>query len=237
MCGRYSLAITPIRLTETFELPPDTCFPPARYNIAPTQTAPVVRLDENGARTLGVLRWGLVPAWAKDPSIGSRMVNARSETVAEKPSFRTAYKKRRCLVPASGFYEWMKAPGGKKQPYFIRPAADHCMAMAGLWERWSASDKEEPIETFTILTMAANQAMEKLHDRMPVLVPREAFNRWLDPAQDSTDLFCPREEPALSIYAVSTRVNSPTKDEQNLIEPIDTDAGPLNSSQQRSFFE
>ena len=237
MCGRYALAISPTRLIEAFELPPDTRVPAGRYNIAPTQAAPVVRFDANGARTLGLLRWGLVPAWAKDASIGSRMINARSETVAEKPSFRAAYKKRRCLVPASGFYEWRKVPGGKKQPYFIRPAADDCMAMAGLWERWSASDKEEPIETFTILTTAANQAMEKLHDRMPVLVPREAFDRWLDPTQEATDLLSPRDEPALSIYAVSTRVNSPTIDEQALIEPIDSGAASASSSQQRSFFE
>lgn len=220
MCGRYTLAVLPAKAIEAFGLPAHVRFPPPRYNIAPTQVAPVIRRGAGGERTLDLLRWGLVPAWAKDLSVGSRMINARCETVNEKPSFRMAYKQRRCLVPSSGFYEWRKGPGGKKQPYFIHPADDDCMAMAGLWERWGGSEQGGPVETFTILTTAANRAMAQLHDRMPVLVPPDAFDRWLDPAQDATDLLGPREEPVLTIYAVSPRVNSPAVDEPALIEPI-----------------
>lgn len=237
MCGRYALAIMPIRLTATFALPPETVFPADRYNIAPTQKAPVIRIDANGIRNLAILRWGLVPGWAKDLTVGSKMINARSETVATKPSFRAAYKMRRCLVPTSGFFEWKKMPNGNKQPYFIHSDSDECLVMAGLWEQWRDREHNQAVETFTILTTAANQAMKSLHDRMPVFVSPDDFDRWLDPAMDSSDLLQPDETLALSMHPVSRRVNSTNVDEPSLLAPIDLDTRAVKPDPQRRLFD
>ncbi len=215
MCGRYTLS-TPIDvvrdlfdLTEAPELRP-------RFNIAPTQEAPVVRVQA-GARGLDLVKWGLVPYWAKDPSSGP--INARSETVAEKPSFRAAFKKRRCLVVADGFYEWQKVAGSGKQPFYFQLPDSRPFAFAGLWERWAKGD--EPLETFTILTKEANQIVGEIHPRMPVILGREAYAPWLDPELQDGGMLSglleigPMDE--LTRYPVSTYVNSPANDSPECI--------------------
>src|SRR5262245_35107324 len=175
MCGRFTLATSRAQLADLFRLAggPEL---PLRYNIAPTQPVPVVRAAGDG-RALALARWGLIPRWATDPAIGNRLINARSETVAEKPSFRDAFRKRRCLIPATGFYEWAKTAGGK-QPYHFRLLDGRPFAFAGLWERWDRGG--EPVESCTILTTAANAVVRPVHERMPVILPAEAFAAWLD---------------------------------------------------------
>ena len=224
MCGRYALSASSTVLVDLFRLVKAVGELKPRYNIAPTQVVPVVRLDNDDQRSLASLRWGLVPRWAKDLSIGSRLINARSETVDEKPSFRDAYRRRRCLVPASGFFEWKKLPGGKKLPYFIHAANDEPMAMAGLWERWGGNDASDPIETFTVLTTSANGTLQGLHDRMPVIIAPADFDRWLNPSSDAGDLLRPAADDLLAMHPVSTRVNSPKNDDQSLVEPVDDTA-------------
>lgn len=151
-----------------------------RYNAAPTQRLPIVRVSDQGNLELKLLRWGLIPSWAKDPSIGVKMINARGETVAEKPAFRAAFKRRRCLVPMAGFYEWQKTPAGK-MPHFIHPLNSGFWAIAGLYEWWPGKDGAEPIESYTIITTEANEMMANLHDRMPVILHKSDFDAWLDP--------------------------------------------------------
>lgn len=171
------------------------------------------------------MRWGLVPSWARDISLGSRMINARSETAAEKPAFRSAFKKRRCLVLADGFYEWKKTDSGK-QPFYIRVRGG-LYAMAGLWERWQPSEGEnrESIETCTILTTQANNALAGLHDRMPVILDTTDFRRWLDPngtrAEPLLPLLKPCPDDWITFWPVSTRVNRPAHDQPDCIEPLD----------------
>jgi len=180
MCGRYVFAILPSQLETLFGLHETPADLRARYNIAPTQIAPVIRIDPQGdGRVCSMLRWGLIPKWAKDPAIASSLINARCETVADKPAFRSAYRSRRCLVPASGFYEWKKSDGGTKQPYFIYREDQRPIAMAGLWENWTDPVSSIPVETFTILTTVASEAIRPLHDRMPVIIPPEHFDEWL----------------------------------------------------------
>ena len=179
MCGRFALIVDASVLADVFDVDPPRDLKP-RFNIAPTQEAPIVRAASGGARKCVTMRWGLVPSWAKDVSIGARMINARSETAAEKPSFRSAFKSRRCLVPASGFYEWVKGPGGK-QPHFIHFTDARVFAFAGLWERWSKGESG-PLDTFTILTTTPNDLIRDLHDRMPVILPRENYAEWLEPS-------------------------------------------------------
>lgn len=219
MCGRYSLSVPAEALAALFRFAMSEPLK-SRFNIAPTQLAPVVRLDDDDQRSLALLRWGLVPRWAKDLSIGSRLINARSETVDEKPSFRDAYRRRRCLIPASGFFEWKKLPSGTKQPYFIHPAGDEPIAMAGLWERWGGTDASDPSETFTVLTTSANGTLQGLHDRMPVIIAPADFDRWLNPSNDAGVLLRPAADDLLAMHPVSTRVNSPKRDDPSLVEPI-----------------
>jgi putative SOS response-associated peptidase YedK len=221
MCGRFALATEKHLLEILFELDlqPDFDFKP-RYNIAPAQKVPVVRLDsKEGKRELTEMKWGLVPFWAKDISIGNRLINARAETVAEKPSFRDAFKKRRLLVPASGFYEWKKT-AGRKTPYYISNADRRLLALAGLWERW---DKEgEPLETFTILTTAPNSLVAELHDRMPVIISQADYENWLQPDPDFVELeqlFRPYPEEKLRVTAVSSLVNNPANECPELLQP------------------
>ncbi|MDO8631789.1 MAG: SOS response-associated peptidase, partial [Phycisphaerales bacterium] len=183
MCGRYTLTISQQQLAEAFEIHELEHLRP-RYNIAPTQVVPVVRVSgESGRRELAMYRWGLIPHWAKDPTIGNRMINARAETAAEKPAFRSAMKRQRCLVPCTGFYEWkVLDPAAKKpakQPYYIRRRDEGVFAFAGLWDRWRSPDGKE-INSFAILTTEPNELMRELHDRMPVIIPREAYGVWLD---------------------------------------------------------
>ncbi|WP_367280825.1 SOS response-associated peptidase [uncultured Chloroflexus sp.] len=217
MCGRYTLAVTPARLAARFGVAPLEFQP--RYNIAPTQPVVAARNGQNG-RELVFLRWGLIPAWAKDASIGARMINARSETALDKPAFRTAFRRRRCLLPASGFYEWQTTPAGK-QPYYFSPVDDEMIAFAGLWEQWQAPDGTL-IESCTILTTAANEVVAPIHDRMPVMLPSDLAALWLDPAADVARLheLCLAPPPvALRVYPVSKAVNQVRNDSEVLIRP------------------
>lgn len=220
MCGRYELHTHPAALALAFGLD----FPPAirpRYNIAPTQDIPVIRLAQSGARELAQMRWGLVPRWAKDPSIGARMINARAETLAQKPSFRTAFQRHRCLIPADGFYEWKPAPAGGKQPIHVGMKDERPFAIAGLTERW-LSPEGEVLDTCTIVTTTANALLATMHDRMPVIVAPADYARWLDVASDAdvTDLLAPYPAAAMTWYPVSTRVNSVRNDDAALIEQV-----------------
>lgn len=223
MCGRYALTASPEQLMILFDLLQVTFDLVPRYNLAPTQIAPVVHLGDDGLRTLTPMSWGLVPRWAKDRSIGSRLINARSETVTEKPAFRTAFRQRRCLVPADGFYEWRRTAAGK-QPYFIHRADHTPLVMAGLWEQWQDPNGQESLQTFTILTTHANHFLSQLHDRMPVFIDRDRFDDWLNgDASDETSRATwlrPAAEDLLVMHPVSTRVNSPAHDEPTLVEPI-----------------
>lgn len=217
MCGRYTLAVSPAQLAARFGVAPLELQP--RYNIAPTQPAPVVRLGDDG-REMTLLRWGLIPSWANDASIGARLINARSETVLEKPAFRTAFRRRRCLIPASGFYEWQATAAGK-QPFYITSVDGEPMAFAGLWEQWRAPDGAL-LESYTILTTAANAVVAPIHDRMPVILPPDLDALWLDPAADVSRLhaLCLNPPPvALRAYPVSRAVNQVRNDNEELIQP------------------
>jgi putative SOS response-associated peptidase YedK len=212
MCSRYFLDADGNVIAYTFHVPVHDRIR-KRFNIAPTQEAPVVRVGEDGERRVDLLRWGLVPFWAQDPSIGNRMINARSETVAEKPSFRAAFKSRRCLVPATGFFEWKGEPG-HKQPFAITAGDQPLFAFAGLWESWR--DKSQPespaLETFTILTTDASPDVAAIHDRMPVILPAERAGEWLAaPVAKAQDLLKPYAGP-VRIRAVSRLVGNPRND-------------------------
>ncbi len=220
MCGRYELHTQPAALALAFGLP----FPPQmrpRYNIAPMQDVPIVRRKSTGERELVEVRWGLVPRWAKDPAIGNRMINARSETLADKPSFRMALKRHRCLLPADGFYEWKRTASGTKQPLHIGMKDASPFAFAGLFERW-LSPAGEVLDTCTIITTEANALLAPLHDRMPMIVPPVAYDRWLDAAnEDIADLLAPFPGDLMSYHPVSTRVNSVRNDDAKLIVRVD----------------
>ncbi len=216
MCGRYALHSNPQVIGLEFALGAVPDFA-ARYNIAPTARVLVVRAPGT-ARQGAMLRWGLVPRWAKDPSIGARMNNARAETVAAKPSFREAYRRRRCLLPADGFFEW-KAEDGRKQPYYITPADGGLFAFAALWETWNGPPG--PLETCAIVTTDANEAMAAVHERMPVIVPRGEYARWLDCAagNDVGDLLHPAADGTIAIRRVGRAVNFARNDSPKLVEP------------------
>jgi putative SOS response-associated peptidase YedK len=219
MCGRYELHTHPAALALAFGL----SIPPslkARYNIAPMQDVPVIRLAADGEREVAHLRWGLVPRWAKDPSIGARMINARAETLAEKPSFRTALKRHRILIPATGFYEWKVLPGAGKQPIHIGMKDGAPFAFAGLAERW-LSPEGEVLDTCTIVTTQANAMLATMYDRMPAIIAPTQYARWLDVAvTDVADLFAPYPADAMTYYPVSTRVNNVRHDDATLIERV-----------------
>lgn len=222
MCGRFTLTSPDQDLAVQFDLPAIPSLEP-RYNIAPTQLVAAVRETRDGAgRELAMLRWGLIPFWAKDPGIGSRMINARAETVAEKPSYRTSFKRKRCLVPADGFYEW-QATGGPKQPFYFRFEGGGPFALAGLWDRWEKGE-DEPVETFTILTTEPNEVVAPVHQRMPVILDREGMAVWLDPAIEEAEQLQPLLGPfpaaGMEAYPVSTFVNSPGNDTPRCIEPL-----------------
>lgn len=228
MCGRFALLtpghdlLTQFGVTETAV---DASMIAPRYNIAPTQPVVVVRASTSSVtdqRELAFLLWGLIPSWAKDPKIGSRLINARSETVAEKPSFRAAFKRRRCLVLADGFYEWQKLKG-KKQPTFIQMADKRPFALAGLWETWHSPDGGE-LDTCTILTTTPNELMAPIHNRMPVILEPEDYDTWLYPGnQPKIALHLLRSFPSekMAAYPVSTWVNSPAHDDAQCIVPLE----------------
>lgn len=219
MCGRYTLK-TPIDvLAEYFEVEdyPSSLTP--SYNIAPTQEVAAI-VEEDEKRKLEVFRWGLIPSWAKDPSMGNKMINARAETVSEKPSFRSAFKKRRCLIVADGFYEWQKTDNGK-QPYHFKMKDSSPFAFAGLWESW---DKEgEEIRSCSIITTDANDLMNEIHHRMPVILPPENYGVWLDQGFEEKealiDLLRLYPSDEMEAYPVSRRVNKPSNNEPSIIEP------------------
>ncbi|MBU6412693.1 MAG: SOS response-associated peptidase [Planctomycetes bacterium] len=228
MCGRFTHLFTWKQLYELLALHGIECAIPARYNVAPTQTAPVVVADdETGFNVLRQLQWGLVPSWADDPKIGSSLINARGESVATKPAFRSAFKHRRCIVPISGFYEWKPIPGSKfKQPLYITPTdVGDIWLLAGLWESWKQREGSS-LDTFTILTTAANQAMAKIHDRMPVILERADALRWLDhtpsAVESSTNIASSliTQYPAerMLFTPVSRLVNAPRNDSPDCIK-------------------
>jgi len=227
MCGRFTYLLSWSEIVALYGLTAVTEMAPdwkPRFNAAPTQTMPVIRLNAAGKRELAALRWGLVPSWSKDPAMGAKLINARAETVAEKPAFRSAFKLRRCLVPADGFYEWRKLPGGGKQPYRITMADGAPFAFAGLWERWSKGP--EPLETFTIITTTANSLVAPIHDRMPVIIDAADHDAWLEARDTAIPMALLRPYPAerMTAYPVSTRVNSPRNDDASVIERATADA-------------
>jgi putative SOS response-associated peptidase YedK len=223
MCGRYVLVADPNIIQQTFDL--DSVESGidfgARYNIAPTQMVPVITNEH--PKALELYRWGLIPSWAKEESIGNKLINARADGVAEKPSFRSAFKRRRCLVPATGFYEWQKGDGKTKTPMFIHLKDQDVFAFAGLWEVWHSTDGDE-LRTFTIITTDANDFMRPIHDRMPIILHKKDYDLWLDPGEVPAGklqpLLKPYESSKMTAYEVSRAVNTPMIDEPQLIEPV-----------------
>jgi putative SOS response-associated peptidase YedK len=226
MCGRYAITSAPEAIRALFRYDERPNFPP-RYNVAPTQPIPIVRLVD-GKRQFALVRWGLIPAWAKDPKTFSLLINARGESAIDKPAFRNAMKRRRCLIPADGFYEWTQI-GDRKRPYFVRPKADGPMAFAGLFETWTGPNGEEQ-DTAAIVTTTANRTLSAIHDRMPVIVPPDAFDLWLDcgnvDAMTASALIAPAREGLVEVYEVSTAVNRVANDDARLTEPAVAEAPP-----------
>ncbi len=224
MCGRFTLKTDPETLTGTF---PGFTTPAAdemrpRYNIAPSQ--PVAVVPNNGENNVEFFQWGLIPSWAKDPKIGNRMINARAETLAEKPSFRTPYKRRRCLILTDGFYEWKAEPGSKtKTPFYIRLKSEKPFAFAGLWEAWSPNIDDDPLLSCTIITTSPNALMQPIHRRMPVILEPNAYDQWLDPSDQSPKqldgLLQPYPAMEMEAYPVSRLVNRPSNDSSDCIAP------------------
>jgi putative SOS response-associated peptidase YedK len=221
MCARVTLFSTPETVAAAFQLEEPPPLQP-RYNIAPSQPVPVVRLDRQGRREFVHLRWGLIPSWANDPSLGQRLINARAETAAEKPAFRTALARRRCLVAVDGFYEWHTAHGKKHPLHFARP--DHLpFALAGLWEHWQSPDGEK-VESCTILTTRANELLAPFHDRMPVILRGDEQRLWLDEASTPgmlQGLFQPVPVQELMATPASTRVNNPRNEGADCLVPTE----------------
>ena len=222
MCGRFTLLAPGEVIADLFQLPEVPPLAP-RYNIAPTQPVAAVRMSSrSGTRELTHLHWGLIPRWAKDPKIGSRMINARSETAAEKPSFRAAMKYRRCLIPADGFYEWQKL-NGRKQPVRIHMKDGQPFAIAGLWEHWQSKEGSE-IESCTLLTTGPNELLEPVHNRMPVIIAPDDFDLWLDPAAQHAGevqhLLRSYPVAEMTFYPVSTHVNNARNEDPLCIEPL-----------------
>jgi putative SOS response-associated peptidase YedK len=221
MCGRFTLTVSPEQLQDQFGLsqpPPPDLVP--RYNIAPSQAVAVVPNSE--ARKLEIFQWGLIPSWAKDPKIGNKLINARAETLAEKPSFRTALKRRRCLVVADGFYEWKK-DGARKIPMYIQIEDGRPFGFAGLWEVWQPPDGSL-LKTCTIITTEPNELTATIHNRMPAILPPEAYDAWLKPgelpAEEVLPLLRPYDARRMKATPVSTRVNSPSVDSPECILPL-----------------
>ncbi|MGD1855832.1 MAG: SOS response-associated peptidase [Leptolyngbyaceae cyanobacterium] len=218
MCGRYTQTQSGADLATAFQLTTEPA-PPPRYNIAPSQPVSAVIAGHE----YRIFQWGLIPSWAKDVKIGYRLINARSETAAEKPSFRAAFKRRRCLIPTDGFYEWQRtANNKKKQPFYIHLRERPIFAFAGLWEQWEGADGSY-LETCTILTTAPNELMEPIHNRMPVIVAKADYDRWLTaPPAQVQGLMKPYDADEMEAYPVSTLVNSPRNEVPDCITPIES---------------
>jgi len=245
MCGRYAITSAPEAIRRLFGYDEQPNFPP-RYNVAPTQPVPIVRMIE-GRRQFALVRWGLIPAWVKDPRGFSLLINARGESLEEKPAFRAALRYRRCLFPADGFYDWRRE-GERARPYYVRRKAGGAMAFAGLWENWMGPNGEE-METAAIVTTRANRMLATVHPRMPAIVPPEAFDLWLDSRSvdvtTAAALIAPAPEDMLEMHEVSPAVNSAANDTPGLIEPMTAEATaaaaapkrkPKPDSQQGSLF-
>jgi len=222
MCGRFAFYSPDEAVVRLFGVAEKTALQ-SGYNLAPTQLVPVLRRTDAGLRRVDAIRWGLVPFWAKDKAIGNRMINARAETVAEKPAFRQAFRQRRCLVLANGFYEW-KRVGDKKQPFYITRDDGEPFAMAGLWERWRDRTAADPptLETCTIITTTPNRLMENIHQRMPVILDSKPVAEWLDPSAETdvlTSLLGPYGGDGFVAVPVSTSVNNARNQGAELIEP------------------
>ncbi len=238
MCGRYAVTSAPEAIRALFGYPEQPNFPP-RYNVAPTQPIAIVRLMD-GKRQFALVRWGLLPSWVKDPKDFTLVINARGESVTDKPAFSAAMKRRRCLVPADGFYEW-KAIGASKQPYYVRAKSGTPLAFAGLWETWTGPNGEE-METAAIVTTRANHTLADIHERMPVVVSPDAFNLWLDCAnvddKTAASLIAPAPDDLLEAYEVSTAVNRTANDAPKLIErnfePVRAQAGAESTAARRA---
>ena len=221
MCGRYSLKADIAQLAMRFEFAADEAIHEPAYNIAPTQQ--VLTVTNDGERRAGYMRWGLIPFWAKDAKIGYRMINARGETVAEKPSFRTALRKRRCLILADGFYEWQKLGGKQKRPMRIVLKSGEPFAFAGLWETWK-DPEGEMVKSCTIITTAANDFLQPIHDRMPVILPRESESFWMDKDVEDplalTSVIAPYPDDEMDAFEVSTLVNNTRNKGSEVIDPV-----------------
>jgi putative SOS response-associated peptidase YedK len=231
MCGRFSMSEPKHHLADRFhvdEVVPDD-FPP-RWNVAPTQPVATIATSRDGqTRRLGEMRWGLVPSWAKDPAIGNRMINARADRLATNRAFAKAFATRRCIIPASGFYEWQKleaAPGRRatRQPFFIHAKDAEPLALAGLWEIWHDAE-DKPLRTCTIITTEPNDVLAPIHDRMPVLLSEAFWDRWLAPEplseDEATAMLGPAPDELLVLTRVGDQVNSPKNDGPELVEPVD----------------
>ncbi len=225
MCGRFTAKLTWRQLHDLYEITApeprqDEHDLKPRYNVAPTDVMPVCRLTRQGQREITMLKWGLIPFWATDPKMGYRTINARAETVATAPAFREAFKRRRCLVPASGFYEWRKRAGVGKQPYLIQMRDGAAFSFAGLWERWDKG--QAPVETFTIITAAANLLVAQLHNRMPVILDPKDYDAWLIAGDTAIPLALLQPFPSqlMTAHAVSKRVNNVINDDAALQEPV-----------------
>jgi putative SOS response-associated peptidase YedK len=222
MCGRFTQTASPEVIAQQFALTDPPLFTP-RYNIAPSQPIAAIRIDpDTTTRTLVMLHWGLIPSWAKDAKIGNQCINAKAETVAEEPSFRSAFKKQRCLIVATGFYEW-QVRGRVKQPKWIGLRSQHPFAFAGLWEHWTPAEGQ-PLETCTIITTEPNDLIAPIHSRMPVILAPTAYDQWLNPTFQHNEslkvLLRPYPRDELMVYPVSTLVNNPRHDVPQCLEPV-----------------
>ncbi len=228
MCGRFVQALDPQEYADHFgatEVFSEALRP--SYNVAPTRQIYAVA-SADGQRQLGVFRWGLVPHWAQDPGVGSRLINARAETLAEKPAFRDSFRRRRCIIPADGFYEWERRETGGKLPHYLFAPDARPLALAGLWSSWRDPDTEERLTTCTIVTTTPNELVRAIHDRMPVILDAEYWERWLDPEVDDADelgsMLMPAAAGALAEYPVSSLINSTRNDFLECVSPLE---GPL----------
>ena len=218
MCGRFQLSVKGRQISERFNIEVFDEFYKPNYNCAPSQQLPVITNQEPGQ--LSFLRWGLVPFWAKDPKIGYKMINTRAESITEKPSFKSAFKKQRCLIPANGFFEWKKDEN--KTPYRIFLKSESIFSMAGIWETWKDAEGR-PLNTFSIVTTTPNQLMENIHNRMPVILPVEMEKVWLSENNESEllKLLKPYNPLEMDAYSISKKVNSPANNDNTIILPAD----------------